>query len=104
MIISDKQRISQVLVNLLNNAIKFTFEGFIKIKIEKFHYNQQTIVIEDIENQKSYERDGLKTRPLVLKIGVTDTGIGMRETDLKKLFKIFGGSNSTKRSDDDPNP
>lgn len=30
----DKQRISQVIVNLLSNALKFTFEGYIKIQVD----------------------------------------------------------------------
>lgn len=33
--ISDKERLSQVLVNLLSNSLKFTFKGFIRIKIQK---------------------------------------------------------------------
>ena len=33
--VSDKQRLSQVLVNLLSNALKFTFKGYIKIKVEE---------------------------------------------------------------------
>jgi signal transduction histidine kinase len=39
-----------------------------------------------------------------MKVGVTDTGIGMREEELKKLFKIFGGSDTSKKLNDDPNP
>lgn len=34
---SDKQRISQVLVNLLSNSLKFTYKGFIKLKVENIH-------------------------------------------------------------------
>ena len=34
MIISDKERIQQVVLNLLSNAFKFTKQGFIKIIVE----------------------------------------------------------------------
>ena len=33
-LLSDKQRLSQVLVNLLSNALKFTQRGYIKVKVE----------------------------------------------------------------------
>ncbi len=33
--ISDKERLSQVLVNLLSNSLKFTYKGFIRIRIQK---------------------------------------------------------------------
>lgn len=32
---SDKQRLCQVLVNLISNALKFTYKGFIKLKAEE---------------------------------------------------------------------
>ncbi len=53
----------QVILNLLSNALKFTFEGHILINVEKY---QHSIVI-----------------------GVEDTGIGIKEEDLNKLFQKF---------------
>lgn len=64
----DDMRIRQVLINLAGNATKFTDKGFIIIRIE---------------NLRKYEdRDGLR-------ISVIDSGIGIKEEDLKKLFSAF---------------
>lgn len=62
-IISDERRVEQVFLNILNNAIKFTEQGFIEIKCE----------IQD---------DQIITR-------ITDTGIGIKKEDMDKLFKPF---------------
>lgn len=61
----DPERIKQVLLNIANNAIKFTNEGKVTISLES--------------NDKS--------RLLTFK--VKDTGIGIHEKDQKKLFKPF---------------
>eukprot|EP00347_Sterkiella_histriomuscorum_P017399 403349526 len=63
-IFSDQKRYKQVLFNLVGNAIKFTFKGFIKIKLEYI----DKFLITTIE----------------------DTGIGIQESDLSQLFKFFG--------------
>jgi len=62
-IYNDKKRIKQILINLIGNAIKFTDKGKISIKVK-------------IKND-------------VIKISVKDTGPGIREEDLKNLFKPF---------------
>ena len=60
-----------MLLNIVNNALKFTpREGEIKIKIEK---------IKDIGNKITH-----------IKISVTDSGIGVKDEDKPKLFKLFG--------------
>ena len=65
MIYSDDQRILQVVLNLLSNALKFTDEnGVITISCQ---------CDSDFVN-----------------ISVEDTGIGISEQDQKKLFKLFG--------------
>jgi len=60
---SDRRRVEQILINLLNNAVKFTEEGSVTIK--------------------SRVIDGR------VKVSITDTGIGIREEDLQTLFKPF---------------
>ena len=60
---SDQQRVEQILINLLNNAIKFTDRGDIRLSVE---------IITD-----------------VLSISVIDTGIGIKQDDLRKLFQPF---------------
>jgi len=62
-IYNDKKRINQILINLIGNAIKFTDKGKISIKVKR----KNEIVV----------------------ISVKDTGPGIREEDLKKLFKPF---------------
>ena len=74
MIKSDKSRLKQVLLNILSNAYKFTFEGKITITVEKAKIKDEDYV----------------------KFIVSDTGIGIRQSDQSKLFKLFGMINSMK--------
>lgn len=64
----DDMRLKQILVNLVGNAIKFTFEGVIIIQIEKL------------------EESGNKQ---IIKFSVQDTGIGIPEHSTEKLFQAF---------------
>ena len=64
----DKTRFVQVLVNLVNNAIKFTEKGYIKLSVETLFENDQTVH---------------------LQFCVEDTGIGIAEKDISKLFHEF---------------
>ncbi|MFZ5353162.1 MAG: PAS domain S-box protein [Bacillota bacterium] len=67
-LIGDPLRLRQVLNNLIGNAIKFTDYGEVNIKVEK---------IEAIGEQ------------LQLKFSIRDTGIGIAEEEMVKLFKSF---------------
>ncbi len=62
-IYSDKKRISQILLNLIGNAVKFTEKGKISIKI--------------------------RTTKREITISVKDSGPGIKAEDLKKLFIPF---------------
>ncbi len=67
-IIGDQTRIYQVLINLLNNSIKFTDKGWILLKIENLV-------------QRNVEVD--------LLITVEDTGIGIEKEKQAKIFEPF---------------
>lgn len=64
----DATRINQILMNLLNNAIKYTNDGTITFKI-------------DFTNTNQYQVD--------LILSVEDTGIGIQKEDISKLFRNF---------------
>lgn len=71
-VISDNVRINQILINLLNNAIKFTKSGSVVTKLE---------VIENNENVQ------------LIKFSVKDTGIGIKEEDKINVFEEFKQAN-----------
>ena len=64
----DDQRLRQIMINLVNNAIKFTESGFVKLQVKT-----------------EMPEDGT----VRLTCSVTDTGIGMKEEDIGKLFSSF---------------
>jgi signal transduction histidine kinase/response regulator of citrate/malate metabolism len=72
----DAMRIRQILINLTNNAIKFTPSGRVG-------------VIVNCENKVEIAEDGTEEKTVVLTYHVKDTGIGIREEDLEKLFVSF---------------
>jgi signal transduction histidine kinase len=72
---ADKNRIQQVLSNLLNNALKFTKDGIITINTEKF--------VETINNNANNEEKEF------VSIKVKDTGKGIDPEVLPRLFEKF---------------
>ncbi len=65
---SDRQKLFQILINLIGNAIKFTEKGEVKLKAE-------TVLLED----------GSQT----INIFVSDTGIGIYQEDIETIFEPF---------------
>ena len=75
-IFGDQIRIRQILINLINNAIKFTEKGKVEILI----------------SQKK-EESGLEN--ITLKMDVVDTGIGISQENQAKLFQAFTQSDAS---------
>jgi signal transduction histidine kinase len=77
---SDRRRVEQVLLNLLNNAIKFTDRGEVALRV----WRQEPAPAEPSQPVPA-------TAPAAwLHFEVADTGIGIKPEDLAALFKPFG--------------
>lgn len=70
MLRGDDIRIKQVVLNLAANAVKFTEKGSVTISVD-------------------FENDLMDTNKIMLRVDVVDTGIGIKQEDLDKLFDSF---------------
>jgi PAS domain S-box-containing protein len=65
---TDRRSLSQILINLTNNAIKFTEHGEVRLEVTRIAQGDRS----------------------ALQISVLDSGIGIREEDQVRLFEAFG--------------
>ena len=68
MLFGDEIRIKQVVTNILTNAVKYTEKGSVTLKVE--------ILSKSAEN-------------ILIRFSVKDTGIGIKQEDIAKLFSAF---------------
>ncbi len=73
-LVGDSLRLGQVIINLVNNSIKFTEKGEITVGVHKI----------------ADEPDGVR-----LRFEVRDTGIGLTEEQRKKLFSAFSQADAS---------
>ena len=64
---TDRRALSQILINLTNNAIKFTERGWVELQVEDLQVNGRALAA----------------------IHVIDTGVGIRKEDQARLFQAF---------------
>lgn len=70
-VVGDSARLQQILVNLLGNAVKFTERGRVSLGVK------------------------MGDEPGMLHFSVTDTGIGISRSDMKKLFHSFSQADAS---------
>ncbi len=68
----DDTRINQIIMNLLTNAIKYTETGSVILSVEG--------------KERKESEEGQK---ILLRVEVKDTGIGIKESDMNRLFESF---------------
>ncbi|HEV2694861.1 MAG TPA: PAS domain S-box protein [Verrucomicrobiae bacterium] len=73
-IFSDRRRVEQLLINLVNNAIKFTERGDVTVTAEKI---------------AAYQSSADAPPQPAIRLRVTDTGMGIKPEDLATLFQPF---------------
>ena len=71
----DEVRIKQIITNLLTNAVKYTEDGFVEMQIEYEQFDDYQIE---------------------MTVSVRDTGQGIKEEDIEKLYLPFERLDSTK--------
>ena len=71
----DELRVKQIFNNLLSNAFKYTNEGTVKLEVKS----------EKAEDKNTF----LPSHFYLITFSVSDTGIGIREEDIKKLFSEY---------------
>ena len=72
-LIGDKVKLTQILINILTNSLKYTQEGYVRLKAERVH--------KDSPNE------------IDLRFTIIDTGIGIHEKDKVNLFTEFSRFN-----------
>jgi PAS domain S-box-containing protein len=85
-VMSDTRRIEQVLLNLLNNAVKFTERGEVTLRV--WAEAERTGQAEKLASGVAADRPVTATGTVV-RFQVSDTGIGVKPEELATLFQPF---------------
>ncbi|MBO4394792.1 MAG: response regulator [Eubacterium sp.] len=102
----DEIRVRQIMLNVINNAIKYTEKGSVKIDVKRFGYgapypDDGTLggTNESSSTQHTsrwHADDDPDEGKCLLIVTVSDTGMGIREEDLPYLFESFSRLEETK--------
>ncbi len=72
-LIGDSARLHQIILNLVSNAVKFTHQGEITVSVKLLNQTDRHVTVE---------------------FSITDTGIGIEESKLEKIFENFHQTSS----------
>jgi signal transduction histidine kinase/DNA-binding response OmpR family regulator len=99
---ADTTKVRQTLFNLLSNASKFTERGVIKLEVARVSDHQSSVISKQLSANgcelpvMSRRNDGLTTdHPSLITFRVSDTGIGMTEEQMGRLFEAFSQADTS---------
>lgn len=103
-IVTDESRLRQVLLNLISNAVKFTHQGYVALRVS------QSSGLESLSDSPSHlpqpllPRDESLTAPqqdaITLHFEVEDTGVGIAPDELNCLFQPFEQTKSGQQANE----
>jgi PAS domain S-box-containing protein len=84
-VVGDRDRLIQVLINLISNAVKFTDQGSITLRAS----SEFSVVSSELENSSAETQHSTLNTQHVIVISVIDTGIGIAASDQSRIFERF---------------
>jgi CheY-like chemotaxis protein len=83
-LLGDAGKLSQILINLVGNAIKFTNTGNVGLTV--------------LQEDQSKSQDGKQNDPVHLHFQIRDTGIGIPQEKIHNIFKAFSQISTSQNS------
>lgn len=93
MVCGDEKRLGQVLLNLLENAVKFTEQGRVALRVKRLMIDDGRLAI---ENQQS----AINNQQSTIRFEVEDTGPGIPAEQLEQIFTPFVQLQDTRKNNE----
>jgi len=90
-VIGDEKRLLQITLNIIGNAVKFTAQGFVSVSVSLEKYDASIRRDPRSPSWRPIPCDGFQYIRFVVK----DTGLGVKEEDIPRLFNKFVQADGT---------